>query len=211
MTNAQKTPFVRAMGSFAQRKALDEIEKRGSALPGHVVAVSGPIVTVNFDVKGLTLPQIAMPIFGSEYVRLPIQAGDKGAAFPVDFYLGGISGLGGGTADDTLRGNLSALVWFPLGNKNWSAVDANAVTLYGPNGVVTRDTAGHTTSTLTPAGIADSAQHTYQITAGDSITLSAGGHTIVINSSGVTIDGKVFLTHHHSGVQVGGSNTGDVV
>lgn len=209
MSNAQKTPFMRAMGSFGQRKALDEIEKRGSALPGHVVAVNGPIVTVNFDVKGLTLPQISMPIFGSEYVRLPIQAGDKGAAFPVDFYLGGISGLGGGTADDTLRGNLSALVWFPIGNKNWSAVDPNAVTLYGPNGVVMKDTAGNTTATLTPSGLV--------ITAQTSITLSVGSHSIVINASGITIEGRPFLAHQHQpGAYVVGSspvtnNSGGVV
>lgn len=202
MSNAQKTPFVRAMGSFAQRKALDEIQKRGSALPGHVVAVNGPIVTVNFDVKGATLHEITMPVFGAEYIRLPIQVGDKGVAFPASIYLGGVSGLGGGTADDTLRGNLSALVWFPIGNKNWSAVDANAVTIYGPNGVVLKDTSGAASITLTPSGI----------------TMTCGGHTILINSSGVTIDGRVFLAHAHTPgtyAEIGGSavngNSGGVV
>jgi hypothetical protein len=47
--------------------------------------------------------------------------------------------------------------------------------------------------------------------ASGAITLSAGGHSIVVGSGGVVIDGKVFLAHAHSGVQSGGSNTGGVV
>lgn len=43
------------------------------------------------------------------------------------------------------------------------------------------------------------------------ISLTVGGHSVVINSSGVTIDGKVFLAHTHSGVQTGSGDTGGVV
>lgn len=43
-----------------------------------------------------------------------------------------------------------------------------------------------------------------------SLTLKFGSKTIVIDSSGVTIEGKLFLTHTHTGVQAGGSNTGGV-
>lgn len=137
MSDAQKTPLSRTLSSFATQKALDEIEKRGAPLPGHVVSVSGAIVTVNFDVEGLSLPQMTMPIIGAEYVRLPVQPGDKGQAWPSSVYLGGISGLGGGTADLTPRGNLSALLWVPVGSKSWSqpdgfggavGIDANLVT-----------------------------------------------------------------------------------
>jgi hypothetical protein len=99
MTEAQKVPLSRSLSAFAQKKALSEIAKRGQALPGHVVAVSGAIVTVNFDVQGVTLPQVAMPLIGAEYIRWPIQVGDKGYAAAADAYLGGVSGLGGGTAD----------------------------------------------------------------------------------------------------------------
>lgn len=202
MSNAQKTPLARTLSSFSQQKALDEIAKRGQALPGIVKAVSGSIVTINFQVAGLTLPQVTMPLFGPEYIRYPVQVGDKGVAFPASVYIGGVSGLGGGIADDTLRGNLSTLVWFPIANKSWTSVDPNALTLYGPNGVVLRDTGSGTTLTLTPTGLNISAQ--------TSITLAVGSHSIVINSSGVTIDGKPFLTHEHTGVTSGGSNTGVV-
>lgn len=199
MSLHQKTPFVKSLNAFAQRKALDEIEKRGQALPGRVVAVTGAIVTIAFEVSGVTLPQITLPLFGPEYIRYPIQVGDLGVTFPVDTYIGGVSGLGGGTADDTLRGNLSTLVWFPIGNKNWSTPpgsDANTLTLYGKTALALLDSiAGNGIIKLTA----------------NSITLAFATHSIIINSSGVTIDGKVFLSHEHSGVQSGGSNTGGVV
>lgn len=126
--NAQKTPFARSMGIFGQRKALEEVRKLGRAAPGHVVSVNGPIVTVQFDVAEITLPgPIPMPVFGSKRIRDSIQIGELGVAIPADYYLGGVSGLGGGTADNTLQGNLSALIWFPVGNKNWDAVPAGVV------------------------------------------------------------------------------------
>ena len=202
MSSAQKIPFARSMSAFAKQKAVDEIIKRGQALPGHVVAVTGSIVTVSFNVSGVLLPQVTMPVAGSEYIRLPIQVGDKGVAFPASVYLGGVSGLGGGTADTTQQANLTTLVWFPIGNTSFSAVDANAVTAYGPNGVVLKDSGGNTTLTLTPSGVVLNAQ--------TSITLEVGSHSIVINSSGVTIDGKPFLPHTHSGVTTGGGVSGPV-
>jgi hypothetical protein len=211
MTNALKTPTSKSLNQIATRKAMDAIDQLGQALPGHVVAVNGAIVTVAFDVTGLTLPQVKMPVFGPIYIRYPIQVGDKGVTFPIDVYLGGVSGLGGGTADTTPQGNLSTLVWLPVGNSNWPSVNSNALVLQGPDGVVEQDTGGNTTSALTPNGVAVSAKETYAITAGTSITFSVGGVSIVINASGVTIDGVPFLPHTHSGVESGPDDSGPVV
>jgi hypothetical protein len=198
MSNVQKTPISRTLPAFIQQRALDEIAKQGLGIPGHVVSVSGAIVTVAFDVTGLTLPQVTMPIASAEYIRLPIQAKDKGVALPASFYLGGVSGLGGGTATDSLQGNLSALFWVPLGSKGFSTVDPNVLTLYGPQGVTIRDSGSGTVFKLTPTGVT--------VTAGTSISFSAAGHTIVINSTGVIIDGKTFLLHdHQAGALVAGS------
>lgn len=203
MSQAQKTPFSRTLPLFAHAAALEEIKKRGDFLPGHVTAVAGQIVTVKFDIEGATFPgDLQMPVATSEYVRLPVQVGDLGVAIPSAVYLGGISGLGGGTANLTLRGNLSALLWLPVANKAWSAVDPNAVVLRAPNGVVLEDEDGHTTATLTPASFVVNAQ--------TSITLQVGSHAIVINASGITIDGKPFLPHTHGGVQTGGGVSGPV-
>lgn len=178
MSNAQKTPLSRSLPNFVTGRSTDEIAKQGLAMPGHVVAVAGAIITVAFDVIGLTLSPVQMPLASPEYLRLPIQKGDKGVAVPASFYLGGISGLGGGTATDTLQGNLSTLYWVPLGSKSFSAVDPNAVTIYGPNGVTLRDSASQTASTLTPGGVA--------ITGGG-LTVSTGASGTFTTPTGVTV------------------------
>lgn len=153
MSSVQKTPLTRTLNRFATKRAVEVIQRLGRSLPGTVLSVSGSIVTVNLEVKGETLDQVTMPVFGPEYIRYPIQKGGKGVCFPVDTFIGNVSGLGSGTPDDTLQGNLSTLIWFPVGNKNWPAVDPEALTLYGPTGVVIRDTASESVMTLTPADV----------------------------------------------------------
>jgi len=145
--NAQKTPLARTLNQFAARKALGIIELLGKALPASVVSIPTagvPIVTIKFELTNIayTLPQVTCPLFGPEYIRYPIQVGCKGVAFPADAYLGGMSGLGGGTADLTPRANLSTLVFFPIGNTAFAASeDANAMVIYGPDGTIIRNTA----------------------------------------------------------------------
>lgn len=194
--NSRKTPLVASQDQFVRRKINNALQLTGKALPCHVVAVDGPIVTIAFDINTTdTIPNVTVPIFGSIYAQAPTQINDKGVVFSVDVYLGGISGLGGGTADLGQRANLSSLVFFPVGNKNWEpSPNASAYLVQGPDGVILRDTGGASVITLTPT----------------EISLNVGGHSILINSSGVTIDGKVFLTHMHIGVQSGGSDTGGV-
>lgn len=203
MSFAQKTPMSRTLNRWGQRKALEAIERTGLALPGAIQAVSGSIVTINFEVDGLTLPLTKMPVAMSRYARLPIQVGDLGMAMPSDYYLGGISGLGGGTADTTQPGNLSALVWVPVANSNFPAVDPNAVVLTAPNGVVLKDDNGHVNLTLPTNGLVS-------LTSQVAISLTVGSQTIVINTTGVFINGKQFLTHEHTGVTTGGGVSGPV-
>jgi hypothetical protein len=153
VSNAQKIPYARALNAAATRKALDAQQLLGKALPCSVVAVSGSIVTVAFQLKSpFTIPNVTMPMFGPQYIRYPTQVGDLGVTLPADVYLGGISGLGGGIADLTLPANLSALVFFPIASTNWSATeDANAVVIYGPDGAILRD-ANKTTQVKVDAG-----------------------------------------------------------
>jgi hypothetical protein len=140
---AQKIPLAPSLNTIATKQAHDEIWRQGKALPCSVASVNGSIVTVKFELTGpFTLPLVTMPVLGCEYIRYPIQIGDKGVTFPADIYLGGVTGLGGGTADMTVpQANLSNLVFVPVGNKNWAAPDdPNAVCIYGPDGVRLRDT-----------------------------------------------------------------------
>jgi hypothetical protein len=197
--SAQKQPLTKSLSAFAYRKALDEVTKRGTALPGHVLSVDGPFVTVNFDLEDATLPQLTLPLAWPEYDRLPIQPGNKGFAFPIGAYLGGITGQGGVANLAPLQGNLASLVWFPISNKGWDVppgADADTRVVYGKTAVLLLDSiAGNSSIKLTSSAI----------------TLTCGGHTIVIDSAGVYIDGRVFLAHEHSNVQTGGSNSGGVV
>lgn len=246
--NVQKTPFTYTQNAYATAKAQEAIDLLGKALPCSVVAIpvpGVPIVTVKFEIQDTTfttLPNITLPVAGAEYIRIPIQAptggtpGTLGVVFPIDTYLGGISGLGGGVADLSQRGNLSTLIFFPVGNKAWKAVDPNALTLYGAaDGVVVQDTINKaSTVIITPTTIALSAvnngtqismsNNSIQATASSntvtmgpsgtsiagngSIQLSAGGHTLTINSAGISLDGILFATHVHTGVQGGTGDTG---
>lgn len=152
----QKIPFAQSINAFTDRKMFDEAFSRGQSWPCHVVEVMGAIVTVAFDIvpnAKFSLPLVTVPVFGPEYIRYPIQIGDLGVCLSATASLRGVSGLGIGQADLNDSGNLSSLVFFPLGNKNWETVDDQALVMYGPNGVVLRDIKSKTTITLTPSEI----------------------------------------------------------
>jgi hypothetical protein len=185
--NTQKTPVGISLNRFASGKAKDAIQKLGKSLPASVVSVRGSIVQVKFEIASnvFTLPNVTIPLIGTEYVRPPIQSGCKGFVLAADAYLGGMSGIGGGVADLTPPANLTALVFAPIGHNGWSTVDGNAVVIYGPNGVVLRSEDGRTSLTLTPTGI-------HVQTGGD-----------------FTVNTISILHHVHKDVQPGGSLSGE--
>ena len=152
--NAQKQPFARSLNIAAEKQAKDAMSQMGRALPCSVVRVSGSIVTVKFELNSVyTLPQVTVPMFGPEWIRYPTQVGYLGVVLPIDTYLGGISGLGGGIADLSMPGNLSSLIFFPIANKNWSqSENANAVVIYGPDGVIIRSKTSDASVTVDSAG-----------------------------------------------------------
>jgi hypothetical protein len=181
--NYQKTPIGSSLNRIALQTVATVAQQIGKELPCSVVSVSGSIVTVKFEITGgPPLPQVTCPIYGAQYIRLPIQPGDAGVVFSADTYLGGVSGLGGGTANLVQRGNLSSLVFFPIGNTSFFTVNGNVLTMYGPGGVTLSDQAQSTFFELTP-GV---------------ITLKAGGKTWTFSSAGLTMsDGIVAETHVH--------------
>lgn len=224
--SVQKTPISRTLPIYVRKRILDAINSQGMALPGTVFSVSGAIVTVDFDViSGLTLPgKVPIPLATSIYARVPIQSGDRGVCMPIDAYLGGVSGLGSARQTLTAQGNLTNLIWVPVGNKGWSAVDPNAYVLQGPNGVVLQDMDGKSVITLTPNGINMSSQGgegitldgAFNLTSDEPITLTVGSNSITISSSGVaitgtlTFNGQPFLEHIHTAVTAGTQLSGPV-
>jgi len=181
--NAQKTPYGLSINRFARAKALDQIAQTGRSLPCQVVKVMGSIVQVAFQITAqpgqtpITIPNVTIPIIGFEYARPPIQVGCKGFTIAADAYLGGMSGIGGGTATTTQMGNLTALAFAPVSNSGWTTVDGNAYVIYGPNGVVLRDSGSAVVFTLTPSGIAITGNVTItgNITATGAVVAGQGG------------------------------------
>lgn len=156
MSDAQKLSFQASLNRVGQARAADAIQRLGKSLPCSVTAISGALVTVKFELTTeYTLPKIQMPVIGSEYIRLPVKVGDKGIVMACDANIGHISGLGGATPPDlTQPGNLSALIFVPIGNKFWSAVaDPTAVTIYGAGGVTLKDEGGQASMTLKPGTV----------------------------------------------------------
>ena len=229
MPSVQKTPFSYSLETYATRKASEALWKLGRALPCSVVSVIGSIVTVKFEVVGpYTLQPITIPVFGPEYIRYPIQVGDLGVTIPTDAYLGPTSGLGSGTCDIMMpQGNLSNLVFLPVGRSGvvpgnppnpWSTVDPNAVTIYGPNGVVLRNTAATSTIIILPAGVAVMGENYVHLTCGAcsivmtpttvTITDSTNHFTPATLAASYTSLINWLAAHTHSGVTAGSSSTG---
>lgn len=153
-----KTPQALSLNQWATRRVYEAIKSNGSAIPCKIVTPMGPLVEVNFEVSGVfTLPNLVVPVCGvSQYIRQPFQAGEGGVVFPSPVNLGGVTGIGGGAA--TLTDDLapmSALTFFPVGNKAWSAADdPDKLVLYGPDGAILRTMDGSVKLDLSGSGVA---------------------------------------------------------
>lgn len=177
MSIDQKLNFGSSMNRFAERKVEDALQKAGKVLPVSVVKQDGNMITVAFELRDIpyVLPQVTIPLFGPQYIRYPMQPGDKGIVIPADTYLGGVSGQGGGIADLTPPANLSALVFLPISNTEWEGVDGQVVTIYGPDGVTIRDAGSNTTFLLTPDSVTIATPGHFKVTVGSTIfTLTDG-------------------------------------
>lgn len=201
MSNVLNTPIQQSFTQGVNKNLNDNNQLLGKSLPAHVVAINGSIVTVAFDVvSDFTLPTVTVPVLGFEYIRYPIQIGDKGAVIAFDARLGENSGLGQNATDLSQPGNLSALIFCPFGNINWFGVNPNALTLYGIDGVVIQDTEAGSIITLTPTTITIVARDSVTIQINDtlfvirsdgSFELSATGHGLITAVEGVTISDTV--------------------
>lgn len=187
--NSQKTAVARTLNTFAERKVLGAIAQLGQGLPAQVVAVAGSIVTVKFLLTSVyTLPNVTCSLNGPQWWRQPTQVGDKGVVLSASAYIGGVTGLGGGTADLSQRANLSTLIFFPVGSTDFSETDdPNAHVIYGPDGAIIRDTGKKNVLTWAATGV------TMSITAGTLTINIPGSESVVINGN-VQINGGLALS-----------------
>lgn len=184
MSIDNKLNFASSMNRFTERKIENALQKSGKVLPASVVKQTGNMITVSFELRDIpyVLPQVTIPLFGPQYIRYPMQPGDKGIVIPADTYIGGVSGQGGGIADMTPPANLSALVFLPISNTEWQGVDGQVVTVYGPEGVTLRDNGSNTTFLLKPDSIA--------ISTPDSFTVNVGGTVFSLTGSKWSLSGQ---------------------
>lgn len=208
---SRKIPLHDQINQASTKRALDEIHKRAKSLPCSVVSVDGAIVTVKFEVEtGYTLPNTAMPVATSTYERVPIQVGDMGAAIAIDTYLGAVSGLGGGIATLTQRGNLSTLFFQPMGSSSWDSEDGTLYVLQGPNGTLMQSMDGSTSV------LVDKRNGIKVTTEGKDISLSNGSGKLDITGGDVKVTGTFyvndveFMGHTHTNGNEG-SPTGSVI
>ena len=208
MSIALKKYFGVSMTEFARKQILDANQLAGKALPCHVVKVEGAIVTVAFDVTtDFTLPQVKMPVLESQYVRLPVQVGDRGITLSADTLISRVSGLGGDAAPViSTPANLAALVFVPIGNSAWTTRDANAVVIEAPNGSIIRTQDGNSIVTISDTEIS--------ITTTDKpVSMTCGSTSIALDGTNVTITGTLkingnpYLSHVHTGVTIGTGNS----
>jgi phage baseplate assembly protein gpV len=227
--NYTKVWLQQSLNRIAKQRAAQEIEQTGWALPCRVTAVSGSIVTVSFEVldSTRTLPPVTIPKAEGQWIRSPTQVGDFGLTVPADALLGGISGLGTGTATLNRPVNMAALCWIPISAAGFPEVDTDAAYIAGPNGAVIKDSGSHCICTLTPTGfIITLGASTFEITAeqialtsptialNGNIVQTAGAGTGAVNmvgpltvTEGVTGAGIILQSHIHGGVTTGGGST----
>jgi hypothetical protein len=231
-----KDPLFSKLSQSQQDKIFDALMQSGKGLPCHVTAVNGALITVAFDINSIfTLPQITVPLFGPEYIRYPIKAGDLGTCVASDACLSYTSGQGGGLADLSAPANLEALYFQPIGNKNWVGVNPQQVTIYAPQGCLIRDTANDASINLTPGNVTVTIGSTTFVLTGSSITATTStftinAPTIVLNGNltqgtegggyPATLQGPITVIHEltannhtvsahtHGGVTTGGGDTG---
>lgn len=130
MTISQRLNFAKSMNNFAEVKIAEAMELVGKILPATVVRQSGKMITVSFSLTNIpfTLPQVTIPLFGPEYVRYPMQPGDRGIVIPADTYIGGMSGFGwrrcrSDSADESQRTGLSADQQYRVAGCRWTGGD----------------------------------------------------------------------------------------
>lgn len=220
MSNAQKQSFIKALAELQNSQSTVDGELVGRALPCHVISVDGQIVTVQFDILpgSANLSEVTIPVAGWEYVRIPIQPGDKGFTIAASVSLRGVSGLGFGLPTMSIPPSLSALVFVPVSNINWSEVDPDKLTLYGPKGVLARTMSGGASVDIQDEaivikaprirleGIIELAGPITQVDTGTGTTATMIGPVTVTED--VTAGGISLINHPHDVKNVqGGSST----
>jgi hypothetical protein len=188
-------PAAFTTGDYIDQRTNDARQRQPQKLPCTVTEIDGEFVTVNFEVQsGFSLPKLKIPKAQHSSVREATQVGDKGWAVSSDYYLGGQSDDGGGTANLYPRGNMTTLVFQAASTKDATPRDVNAALINGPNGVVLKDTGGACIFTLTPSGIQASVGGASFSLTSAGLSVTVGGLTTLIDGTGVHVGNNTLIS-----------------
>jgi hypothetical protein len=149
MSDALITPLSLTLPHTMDGRTQDKHQVTPQEIPVTVASVIGEFVKVKAEMHGsFTIPQFEVAGNWGEFIRPPIVVGSKGHASAADYYLGGMTGLGGGTADYRDRGNLTTHVFRAVSQKNFPTNthrNTQASLISGPQGAVINDAQQKTT------------------------------------------------------------------
>lgn len=214
MSNAQKYPLLQALSEMVNNLIEDRLDIKGKQLPCYITDVDNQFVTVHFDMlpDGIVYPEIKIPIMGWEYIRIPVQKGDKGVTLAADVSLRNISKQGG-VANRSILPSLTPLFFVPIANNQWSKEDGKKVVIVGPEGAIikTKDISNIITVDTGKIEIKSGSNAVITVNS-DQININKSGSNIVVSDSSVDITASTISLNGN--IQLNGSvstATGDAV
>lgn len=144
--NTHTMPMAFHLPLAVDHRTQDRWQLSSQPIPVSVTKIVGELVQVKSEAQGkYTIPTMLVPQAFSEWIRHPTQVGDKGWITPAHYYLGGMSGEAGGTANYAPRGNLTPMVFIHISQKEFphnKNRNLNQVFINGPEGVRHQTTDG---------------------------------------------------------------------
>lgn len=144
--NSLTMPLAYHLPRAVDNRTQDKWQLSSQPIPCSVTKIVGELVQVKIEAQGsYTTPEILVPQAFSEWVREPTQVGDKGWVTPANYYLGGMSGNAGGTANYAPRGNLTPMVFSHISQKQFphnTNRNLNQAFINGPEGTMNQTTDG---------------------------------------------------------------------
>lgn len=225
MSNSQKLPPIESLTQLINSLINDRLSIEGKQLPCYVVDVDNQFVTVHFDMlpDNIVYPEIKIPILSWEYIRIPIQKGDKGVTLAADVSLRNVSKQGG-VANRSILPSLTPLFFVPISNIVWSKEDDKKVVIVGPEGAIIKTKDGKNIITVDQGKIELKSSETIVTVNNNSATIKANDIYLngkihlngpIVTDKGAEIDiqsdakikGIKFTEHAHQvqGIQTGGS------
>lgn len=176
--NFLTTPLAQSLPQLVDARTQDKDQLTPQAIPATITKVLAEgKIQVKAEMQGnFTIPNITIGGNYGEWMRQAVAVGDKGYLLLGDYYTGGQTNLGGGTAGYRDRFNLTTAIFHPVSNTSFASNanrNLNATLISGPQGAVINDKTGNTTITVNGTVIT--------ATVGTNYEISISGSNIFIN------------------------------